>query len=114
MFIPAPRGEGPGEFIGRLVLVPVIHPSRVRLPPLRRRRRRRRSNYDSLKVAKCLVISLALTARCGSSEAFLFIHAPRGKDPVVFIGQQVLVLVLVIHHSCIDMRMPLLRCCIRQ
>ena len=33
-FIPAPRGEGPGEFIGRLVLVPVIHLSRVRMPLL--------------------------------------------------------------------------------
>ena len=34
-FIPAPRGEGPGEFIGRLVLVAVlvIHHSRVRMPP---------------------------------------------------------------------------------
>jgi len=37
MFIPAPRGEGPGAFIGRLlvvvVLVPAIHLSGVRLPP---------------------------------------------------------------------------------
>ena len=35
-FIPAPRGEGPGEFIGVLVLVQlpvtVSHPCRVRMP----------------------------------------------------------------------------------
>ena len=34
--IPAPKGEGPGNFIGRLVLVPVlvpvIHHSRMSLP----------------------------------------------------------------------------------
>ena len=37
LIIPAPRGEGPGEFIGRLVvvLVPVSHLYRVRLPPPR-------------------------------------------------------------------------------